>query len=133
MIRWCSNYIKITSIIYACKFADILYNLPKQLGLNEESNLIDYAVKESIKRGYLTKDLRLGHSHMSVPGHDGKLGFGGACLPKDSKAFVEFAKSNEVRLTLLNQAIILNNHIRSRYDVDERESEQNIRFLDPQK
>ena len=29
----------------------------KQLGLNEESNLIDYAVKESIKRGYLTKDL----------------------------------------------------------------------------
>ena len=29
----------------------------KQLGLNEESELIDYAVKESIKKGQLTKDL----------------------------------------------------------------------------
>ena len=29
----------------------------KQLGLNKESELIDYAVKESIKKGQLTKDL----------------------------------------------------------------------------
>ena len=29
----------------------------KQLGLIEESELIDYAVKESIKQGQLTKDL----------------------------------------------------------------------------
>ena len=24
-----------------------------------------------------------GHSHMNVPGHDGKFGFGGSCFPKD--------------------------------------------------
>ena len=29
----------------------------KQLGLNKESELIDYAVKESIKKGQLTRDL----------------------------------------------------------------------------
>ena len=38
------------------------------------------------------KDLRLGNSHMSVPGHDGKEGFGGACLPKDSKPCSIFSK-----------------------------------------
>ena len=29
----------------------------KQLGFNKESELIDYAVKQSIKKGYLTRDL----------------------------------------------------------------------------
>ena len=30
-------------------------------------------------------DKRLGDSHWKVPGPDGKFGFGGSCLPKDSK------------------------------------------------
>ena len=133
----CKEYIK-TDIITASliKYSINSFLAMKVTFFNELKNVFDASNAEDTWENfisYLTKDLRLGHSHMSVPGHDGKLGFGGACLPKDSKAFVEFAKSNEVRLTLLNQAIILNNHIRSRYDVDERESEQNIRFLDPQK
>ena len=28
-------------------------------------------------------DGRVGHSHLSVPGPDGKLGFGGSCFQKD--------------------------------------------------
>jgi nucleotide sugar dehydrogenase len=32
---------------------------------------------------YATKDKRLGHSHWSVPGPDGKQGFSGSCFPKD--------------------------------------------------
>jgi UDP-glucose 6-dehydrogenase len=67
---------------------------------------------------------------MSVPGHDGKLGFGGACLPKDSKAFVKFAELNESRFNVLNSAIIVNNNIRQQYNNDQRESDQNINFLD---
>lgn len=31
-------------------------------------------------------DDRIGGSHTTVPGHDGKRGFGGFCLPKDTKA-----------------------------------------------
>ena len=27
-------------------------------------------------------DGRIGHSHLGVPGHDGKFGFGGSCFPK---------------------------------------------------
>jgi UDPglucose 6-dehydrogenase len=30
-------------------------------------------------------DVRLGKSHWEVPGPDGKFGFGGSCLPKDSR------------------------------------------------
>ena len=30
----------------------------------------------------ISRDSRIGNSHMNVPGHDGKKGFGGACFPK---------------------------------------------------
>ena len=66
---------------------------------------------------------------MQVPGHDGRLGFGGACLPKDSDALVKYANQIEKQLNLLNNAIKLNNDIRSSYNSEtERELEQNIRF-----
>ena len=39
----------------------------------------------------ISNDSRIGNSHMDVPGHDGKLGFGGACFPKDSLALVKYA------------------------------------------
>ena len=36
------------------------------------------------------RDGRIGHSHMSVPGPDGKFGFGGKCFPKDVSAMISF-------------------------------------------
>ena len=78
---------------------------------------------------YLSRDKRIGGSHMQVPGHDGRLGFGGACLPKDSKALVKYAQQIEKQLNLLNNAIKLNNDIRSSYNTEtDRELEQNITF-----
>ena len=78
---------------------------------------------------YLSIDKRIGESHMQVPGHDGRLGFGGACLPKDSDALVRYANQIEKQLNLLNNAIKLNNDIRSSYNKEtDRELEQNIRF-----
>lgn len=79
---------------------------------------------------YLSYDKRLGDSHMSVPGHDGRLGFGGACLPKDSKAFIKYAESKNIELNVLNTAIRVNNNIRQHYDINKRESDQNIKFND---
>ena len=78
---------------------------------------------------YLSIDKRIGESHMQVPGHDGRLGFGGACLPKDSNALVKYGNQIEKQLNLLNNAIKLNNDIRSAYNKEtERELDQNIRF-----
>jgi UDPglucose 6-dehydrogenase len=37
-------------------------------------------------------DTRIGPSHMKVPGHDGKHGFGGSCFPKDLNSLIFLAK-----------------------------------------
>ena len=77
---------------------------------------------------YLQKDSRLGDSHMSVPGHDGKEGFGGACLPKDSIALLNFYKENDLDFKVLKSAIDVNNTISDKYNDDPREREQRINF-----
>ena len=77
---------------------------------------------------FISKDTRIGSSHMSVPGPDGKKGFGGACFPKDTNALLNFANSKNVELSLLKRIIQVNNGIRQKYNVDDREKSQNIRF-----
>lgn len=42
---------------------------------------------ETVRAGMLS-DGRIAHAHTQVPGPDGKLGFGGACLPKDLANFI---------------------------------------------
>ena len=78
---------------------------------------------------YLSLDKRIGDSHMQVPGHDGRLGFGGACLPKDSSAILKYAESLNVEMSLIRNVIETNNKIRSSYkDKTDREEDQNISF-----
>ena len=79
----------------------------------------------------ISRDNRIGESHMNVPGHDGKKGFGGACFPKDSLALIKFANSLDINLNSLISTVKINNKIRSNYEeLDSRESEQNISFDD---
>ena len=49
-------------------------------------------------------DGRIGHSHVSVPGHDQKLGFGGSCFPKDIQALIAFSKELDLDLPTLKGA-----------------------------
>tara|TARA_B100002019_G_scaffold291441_1_gene311635 strand:+ start:889 stop:1737 length:849 start_codon:yes stop_codon:yes gene_type:complete len=104
----------------------------KVIFFNELKELFDASgADENWKKftKYLSKDKRIGESHMQVPGHDGRFGFGGACLPKDSDALVKYANQIEKQLNLLNNAIKLNNDIRSDYNKEtDRELEQNITF-----
>ena len=77
----------------------------------------------------LSKDSRIGNSHMLVPGHDGRLGFGGACLPKDINALLKYAESNDLELSLIKNVIKTNNKIRASYNnKTDRENDQNINY-----
>jgi len=42
---------------------------------------------------YALYDDRIGKTHLSVPGPDGKMGFGGSCFPKDVNALIYFSKN----------------------------------------
>lgn len=63
-------------------------------------------------RQIISHDNRIGASHMLVPGPDGELGFGGHCLPKDTKAFVRYSSKMESPLTILNNAVEYNQKLR---------------------
>jgi len=76
-------------------------------------------------------DSRIGSSHMNVPGHDGKKGFGGACFPKDTVALAKSAEARNQNLKVLEAAVKSNNATRKKYmDTDSREKDQNISFDD---
>ena len=80
----------------------------------------------NIVSNVIGSDTRIGHSHMTVPGFDGKKGFGGSCFPKDTNAL--YKNSNEDLLSVLKSVIDANNRYRSVYELDDREKEQNISF-----
>jgi len=47
------------------------------------------------------RDGRVGHSHMNVPGPDGRFGFGGSCFPKDIQAMIHFAQTLDIHPDVL--------------------------------
>jgi len=47
------------------------------------------------------RDGRIGHSHIAVPGPDGKFGFGGSCFPKDIQAMIHFAQTLDIHPDVL--------------------------------
>ncbi len=74
-------------------------------------------------------DHRIGNSHMDVPGHDGKKGFGGACFTKDTAALLQYSNKISKDFTLLAKIISINNEIRSQYrKLDKREIDQNVNY-----
>lgn len=58
----------------------------------------------------MSADIRIGSSHMQIPGPDGQYGYGGSCLPKDVRAFVGFDKNH--RLSVLREVSEANTAIR---------------------
>ena len=70
----------------------------------------DMAVEGFIRDGII------GHSHIDVPGPDGKFGFGGSCLPKDVQAMINYGKSIDVILNTLEGAWQTNLNVRPEKD-----------------
>ena len=62
------------------------------------------------------RDGRVGHSHVNVPGHDGKFGFGGSCFPKDVQALLSFAKDRNINLNVVEGTWKTNLEVRPEKD-----------------
>jgi UDPglucose 6-dehydrogenase len=77
MFKYTSNIFLATKVT----FANQIHKLCKASG-------IDYNEVAKLAR----KEVRLGESHWTVPGPDGKYGFGGSCFPKDLSALIAFAE-----------------------------------------
>jgi len=57
------------------------------------------------------QDPRIGDSHTTVPGDDGR-GFGGACFPKDTAALLYSMKHYGIDFSILKEAVKYNNSIK---------------------
>ena len=64
-------------------------------------------------------DGRIGHSHLNVPGPDGKFGFGGSCFPKDVQALKNFAEDIGVNPSVLAAVWRKNLEVRPEQDCKE--------------
>jgi len=61
-------------------------------------------------------DERIGPTHLSVPGPDGKPGFGGSCFPKDLNALISVASQYGVDAKILNATWNKNLEVRPEKD-----------------
>jgi len=75
---------------------------------------------EDALRGFVS-DGRIGDSHLNVPGHDGKLGYGGTCFPKDVNALLSFSKKHEIELNTIKGGWKTNLKVRVKKDWEEKE------------
>jgi len=66
-----------------------LYDLAKKIGFSDQE-------WEDVISG-LSADKRVGRTHLTIM-HENKRGYFGKCLPKDAKAFLDFAKQKGVDL-----------------------------------
>ena len=86
-------------------FLNEMYQIAEKCGVNWEE-----AVEGFVRDG------RIGHSHMNVPGPDGKFGFGGSCFPKDMQAMINFSDSLGVSSDVLKGAWKKNLDVRPEED-----------------
>jgi len=65
---------------------------------------------------YALYDQRIGRTHFSTPGPDGRKGFGGSCFPKDLNALIYVAKSLGINPAVLSATWKKNLEVRPERD-----------------
>ena len=101
LIKYMSNCFFTTKI----SFMNEMYQIAEKCG-------VDWGVALD---GFF-RDGRVGHSHMNVPGPDGKFGFGGSCFPKDIQAMINFGESLGLNMNTLKGAWNTNLEVRPERD-----------------
>ena len=101
LIKYMNNCFFATKV----SFLNEMYQIADKCGANWEEAVDGFV-----------RDGRVGHSHMNVPGPDGKFGFGGSCFPKDIQAMIHFAKTLDVSPNVLIGAWDTNLEVRPEQD-----------------
>ena len=101
LIKYMNNCYFATKV----SFLNEMYQIADKCGANW-----DEAVDGFVRDG------RIGHSHMNVPGPDGKFGFGGSCFPKDIQAMINFSEGLGINANVLIGAWDTNLHVRPEQD-----------------
>ena len=99
------KYMNNTFLATKVSFMNEMFLVANKVGANWEKAI----------EGFIL-DYRVGDSHINVPGHDGKFGFGGSCFPKDMQAFIEFSKKLGVDLKVIEAAWNTNLKVRPEKD-----------------
>ena len=101
MIKYMSNCFFATKI----SFMNEMYQVAKKCNVNWDEALSGFVA-----------DGRVGHSHLNIPGPDGKLGFGGSCFPKDVQAMIEYGTTIGVDMDVLSSVWKKNLEVRPEKD-----------------
>jgi UDPglucose 6-dehydrogenase len=99
------KYMANTFLAVKVSVVNEFYRMSKALDINWNDAL----------EGFVS-DPRIGNSHSQVPGHDGKLGFGGTCFPKDINALITMGKELGVDMNTLEAAWKTNLEVRPEQD-----------------
>jgi len=86
-------------------FLNEIYNICKNIGLDYET-----------VRQLFVGDQRITDSHTKVPGFENLMGFGGKCLPKDLKSFINWCEENNFDCDILKATDKVNERVREKKD-----------------
>ena len=101
MIKYMNNCFFATKV----SFMNEMYDVANKCGVDWETAI----------QGFV-RDGRIGHTHLAVPGPDGKRGFSGSCFPKDVQAMINFGKELGVSTSTLKGAWETNLKVRPEKD-----------------
>jgi UDPglucose 6-dehydrogenase len=113
LTKYMSNCFFATKI----SFMNEMYQIAEKLCPDEWETIVD---------GFALSG-RVARSHLDVPGPDGKLGYGGACFPKDVKAMIQLARQLGVLPTVLGAANSKNfevRHVQEAQNIDAAEAQE---------
>jgi nucleotide sugar dehydrogenase len=99
-----------------CFFATKVSFLNEMRQIADKSSIDwDLAVEGFVRDG------RIGHSHLAVPGPDGRYGFGGSCFPKDVQAMINFGEQLNLNMNTLKGVWKTNLEVRPERDWEKLE------------
>lgn len=101
----CTKYFTNTFLATKVSFANEFKQICNQINVDYDK-VLEYALY----------DERIGKTHLSVPGPDGKNGYGGSCFPKDVNALIHFSKFINLTPTVLKAVWDKNIEVRPEKD-----------------